>query len=331
MNYFVTGGGGFLGSAIIEELFKVDPEAHITSFSRHSYPELVEKGVTCLQGDLSMKTDVEKLNLSGFDIIFHVAAKAGVWGRDSDFFRINLEGSKNIFDKACEDEVPTFIYTSSPSVVFGEDDIIEGNESLPYPNKFYTSYAESKALAEKYILEKSMDSKTNTIVLRPHLIWGKGDPHLFPRVIERARLGKLKRVGEGKNLVDIIHVRNAAKAHIDAAFKLKENSSLNGRVYFIGQEAPVNLWDFIGEVLSRNQIDPVEESVGFKTAFSVGFILEKIYKLFGIIKPEPPMTRFVALQLSKSHYFSHQRAIEDFDYKVHVSTRDGLEEIYPLK
>ena len=327
MKALVTGGGGFLGMNIIKLLLADKFEVY--NFSRNSYVELTEMGVTCLRGDIRNNKDVDKLNLTDFEVVFHVAAKAGVWGNKKDYFEINIDGTKNIFNKAAKDKVPYFIYTSSPSAVFGWADIEGADESIPYPETFSSYYGESKALAEQFILSNRDKDGPLTISLRPHLIWGPGDPHIFPRILDKAKRGKLKQVGEGENLVDIIHVENAASAHYLAYKALKKNPSLNGNVYFLGQNEPVNLWNFIGEILTRNNLAPIDSIVSFKTAFRVGGILEKIYRFLGIISPEPPMTKFMALQLGKSHYFSHKRASDDIDYQEIISTTEGLNSLYP--
>lgn len=327
MRVLITGGGGFLGSAIIDEL--LSRKYDVVNLSRNTYTELEAKGVSCLTADISKSAEVEVLDLSGFDCVFHVAAKAGVWGKKEDFFGINIEGTKNIFNHAKASGIKYFIYTSSPSAVFGWDDIENGDESLPYPDSFSSYYGESKALAEQFILEQAkLPDSPQVIALRPHLIWGPGDPHIFPRILQKAKLGKLKRVGDGQNLVDIIHVRNAAVAHVQALDALIQKTELNGKVYFLGQSEPVNLWDFIGEILRLNKLDPVDSSISFKNALFAGIILEKLYRFLGILKPEPPMTRFMALQLGKSHYFSHANAVKDLGYDPKVSTEEGLAELY---
>ena len=327
MKILITGGGGFLGSNIITKLLEL-PQVEVFNFSRNKYPELEEKGVTCLVGDIRSKSDIANLDLKGFEAIFHVAAKAGIWGREKDYFDINFEGTKNIYQKAKKDGVPYLIYTSSPSVVFGWEDIVNGDESLAYPKQFSSAYGESKALAEKFLIENSREEGPLIISLRPHLIWGEGDPHIFPRILARAKSGRLRQVGEGENKVDIIHVENAASAHISAYKALKSNPELTGSTYFIGQDEPVNLWQFINTILRKNQIEAVESSISFKAAYYVGAFLEKLYRFFGVISPEPPMTRFMALQLGKNHYFSHEKAKKELGYKVTVSTTEGLDRLY---
>lgn len=322
MHVLVTGGGGFLGTYIVKELLA--NEYKVTNISRNSYPHLLELGVDTIKCDLSSKEELDTHDLSTFDAIIHTAALAGVWGNYDKYFNANFTGTENILEKALKSNISYFIYTSSPSVVFGKEDIINGDESIAYPKKYYTSYAKTKALAEKLVLSKNSDDLI-TAALRPHLIWGPGDPHLFPRILQSARENKLKMVGDGENMVDIIYVENAAIAHVKLLKGMIEGKDVKGKAYFIGQEKPVNIWGFIDQIISLNKIRPIESSLSFNKAFYIGWFLELIYKFLGILSPEPPMTRFVALQLAKNHYFSHERAFKDFSYVPKISTEKGLE------
>ncbi len=329
MRILVTGGGGFLGTHVVKELLK-NPRYIVTNFSRHNYPHLEDLGVPTFKGDLTKREDVKRVISQGFDAIIHVAAKAGVWGPYEEYYSINFLGTKNLLEEARNSGIKKFIYTSSPSVVFGKDDINGADESIPYPDKHLTAYAETKCLAEKLVLE-SHDGDFLTVALRPHLIWGPGDPHLFPRLIQKGREGKLRIIGDGENLVDIIYVENAAKAHVQALEHLERGSKLTGKAYFLGQEKPVKLWDFVNTVLGFAKVEPVMNSMDASTAYRLGWIFEFFFRIFGIKKPEPPLTRFVALNLSKSHYFSHKRAENDFGYRPEVSIEEGLKRTFEGK
>lgn len=327
MKILVTGGGGFLGTNICKLL--IEKKYDVYSFSRNKYVHLEQMGVTNIQGNLTNIDSVYRA-LDGIDAIFHVAALAGVWGKYETYYSINTLGTRNIVDVAKEKGIKTLIYTSTPSVVFDKDDIENGDESLSYPDKYLTHYAYTKSLAEKYVLEKT-DDKFNAVAIRPHLIWGPGDPHILPRLVEKARNGRLKQVGDGNNLVDVIYVENAASAHVKAFEKLLKDGSINGKAYFIGQERPVNLWSFINQLLIMSKVEPVEDKVSFKAAYRIGWLAEKIYGALGINKPEPPMTRFVACQLAKSHYFSHNSANQDFGFNPNITIEEGLKKTFEHK
>lgn len=327
MRILVTGGGGFLGTYIIKELLK-NPSYMVTNLSRHTYSHLEDMGVPTIRGDLRKMEDVNRALNQGFDAIFHVAALAGVWGKYEDYYSINYLGTKNLLESAKAHGIQKFVYTSTPSVVFNKDDLLGVDETQPYATEFLNAYSETKTMAEKLVLEMNDGTSFLTCAIRPHLIWGPGDPHLFPRVIQKGKQGKLRIVGDGENLVDIIYVENAALAHVQAFLHLNPGSPVCGEAYFVGQERPVRLWDFINQVLGYVKVEPVMKVIDVQSAYRLGWLLEKVFKFLGINKPEPPMTRFVALNLGKSHYFSHEKAKKHFGYEPKVSIEEGLKRTF---
>lgn len=330
MRILITGGGGFLGTYIVKELLK-NPSYLITNFSRHSYAHLEELGVPTIKGDLRNKSDIQKALAQGFEAIFHVAALAGVWGKFQDYYEINYLGTKNLLEVAKEKGIKKFIYTSTPSVVFNQEDLLGVDETYPYATKFLNPYAQTKTLAEKLVLSMNDGEDFLTCAIRPHLIWGPGDPHIIPRILQKGKEAKLRIVGDGENLVDIIYVENAALAHVQAFQKLSPHSAVCGQAYFVGQERPVKLWSFINHILTLNKLNPVTKNMDVKAAYILGFCLEKLFQFLGINKPEPPMTRFVALNLGKSHYFSHAKAKQDFGYYPMISIEEGLKKTFEKK
>ncbi|MBF0234211.1 MAG: NAD-dependent epimerase/dehydratase family protein, partial [Desulfamplus sp.] len=351
----VTGGGGFLGKAIITQLVRRGDD--VSSFSRQLYPALGEMGVKQFQGNISDFHAVEQASI-GMDMIFHVAAKAGVSGRWAEYFESNVTGTKNVVNACLKNGVGRLVHTSSPSVIFNGKDMEGVDESVPYPEVYHAPYPETKAMAEKIVLNSTSEA-LKTIILRPHLIWGPGDNHLLPGMIARYR--RLKRVGNGKNIVDTIYIDNAAYAHILAGDKLKINYnqnfasdkvnsdntpnisesklnvydkskteisissriSLSGRVYFISQDEPVPLWKMVDDMLDAAGLPPVKGEISAKTAERAGLVMEKIFSLFNI-KKDPPMTRFMAKELATSHWFDISRAKQDLGYKPLISTSEGL-------
>ena len=315
----VTGGGGFVGKAIVEKLLSRGVEPIV--IGRNRYPDLEERGVRCWQGDI-VDTHVLQKAAQGVDVVFHTAALAGIWGPWSDYHHTNVLGSKSVINACKNEQVPFLVYTSTPSVVFNSQDIAGQDEKLNYGSKILCNYAKSKIIAEKLILAAN-DGLLATCALRPHLIWGPGDPHLLPRLIESGRRKQLKRVGQGSNLVDISYIDNVAEAHVLAALTLAENGKASGKAYFISQGEPVNLWDWINDLFRAVGIDTITDKVSFRSAYAAGVMFEFIYSVLGI-KSEPRMTRFLAEQLAKSHYFSIDNARQDLGYVPIVSTQEGL-------
>ncbi|MCL1079987.1 NAD-dependent epimerase/dehydratase family protein [Parashewanella spongiae] len=320
---FVTGAGGFLGQVICRRLLAVGIK--VTGFARSLYPELEQLGVTMIQGDLANKSAVISA-MKNCDMVFHVASKAGVWGSKASYFEPNVNGTENIVAGCQQHEIKYLIYTSTPSVTFAGIDESGIDESAPYATKFMNHYGHSKAVAEQYILESNSES-LKTVALRPHLIWGPNDPHLIPRVLERAKSGRLKLVGHTDKLVDTIYVDNAAYGHLLAALDLTLNEPKSqGKAYFLSNDEPITMAEMLNKILATEHLPKVTSRVPTVVAYAVGGMLEVAYKLLNK-QQEPLMTRFVAKQLSCSHYYDISAAKGDFGYKALVSIDEGMKRI----
>lgn len=324
MKILVTGAGGFLGFHVAEELIKAGHE--VINFSRTHKEELDSIGVKTRVGNLKSLDDIEKA-LIGIDAVFHVASLVGMWGKWEDFHQTNTMGTIHLINAMKEKGIKYLVYTSTPSVVFDSSDIEDADETKNYPPRFFNHYSRSKAMAEKAVLVSNSDD-LKTVALRPHLIYGERDQNLIPGLVKAKSSGRLKIIGDGKNRVDIIYVKNAAVAHVQAFVELmSENSKVAGKAYFLGQEKPVMLWDFFNQVLEIYQETPLTKKVPLSLAFGIGAIFEFVYKTLGIFHRDPPMTRFIALNLAKSHYFSHDRAKADFAYSPEISISESLERL----
>lgn len=322
MKVLVTGGGGFLGRHVVERLLARGMDVRI--LGRSAQPELEKRGVEVVRGDIVDSAAVDRA-VAGTEAVFHVAAKAGVWGSREEYFNANVLGTRHVLAACARHDVKRLVYTSTPSVVFTGEAFNGADESLPYGKNWLCPYPETKAQAEQEVLAANGRDGLRTCALRPHLIWGVGDPHIVPRLVERARKNRLRIVGDGQNRVDITHVKNAALAHVLALDAL-DSGTAAGRAYFLSQGEPVVLWDWINVLLERLGEPVVKRSITAKTATRAGRALEWIYKNFRL-PGEPAMTRFVAVELSKDHWFDISAARRDLGYAPEVSTEAGLDEL----
>jgi 2-alkyl-3-oxoalkanoate reductase len=317
----VTGAGGFLGRYVTEQLIAAGHR--VRSISRANYSFLNELGVEHIAGDIRNTDNVARA-VSGVDTIFHTAAKAGVWGRWSEYYSINTQGTLNLLQAAHAANVSRFVYTSSPSVTFSGIDQVGINESIAYPTRYLCHYSHTKALAEQAVLLANDPGKLHTCALRPHLIWGPRDAHLIPRLIQRAKSGKLRQVGDGLNRVDTIYVENAATAHLQAANALAlPNSPVAGRAYFLSQGEPVNCWEWINQILALVNLPPVKKKISYRMAYLAGAMLEAAGYMVGQTT-EPRMTRFLASQLATHHWFDLSAAQRDFGYAPAITMQEGM-------
>jgi nucleoside-diphosphate-sugar epimerase len=218
--------------------------------------------------------------------------------------------------------VANFVYTSTPSVVFDGQNLEGVDESIPYAAKPLCNYATTKILAEQQVLQVNGD-RIRTTAIRPHLVWGPGDTNLIPRLMARGRAGELKIVGNGTNLVDISYIDNVIYAHLLAAENLATSATAAGRSFFIGQQEPVLLWNWINELFIRMNVRQITARRSLKTAKAAGWLLETVYG--GLqIEQEPRMTRFLAEQLALSHWFKKNNAETILGYREQVTTRQGM-------
>jgi nucleoside-diphosphate-sugar epimerase len=321
MKVLVTGGGGFLGRYIVDGL---QQEGHsVVAFQRRPQPGLAARGVEVVQGSL-MEGDALNRALAGCDAVIHTAAKAGVWGPRSEYFSINYEGTRALCESMRRRGIRKLVHCSTPSVVFSGGAFEGADESLPYGHNWLCHYAESKALAEKHVLEWGRAGHGVVIALRPHLIWGPGDPHLLPKVIARSRAGRLRIIGDGANRVDVTRVENAAAAHLLALAALDRPSAIN-RPYFISQGEPVVLWDWINSLLRRIDVPILKKRISLPAAYRIGAACEWLWRLSGR-DSVPPMTRFVAVELAKNHWFSIEAARRELGYRPEAfPTESGLD------
>lgn len=322
----VTGASGFLGLALAKRLLAQG--CRVRGLCRRARPDLEALGLEMVYADLA-DAPAARAACDGMDTVFHVAAKVGIWGAYQEFQRANVEGAQAIVNGCRDFGVKKLIYTSTPSVVFNGQSLVAADESLPYGKSIPCPYPKSKAIAEKAVLAAHALPPGNlkTVALRPHLIWGPGDPNLVPRVLERARAGRLRIVGDGKNRVDLTHVENVVDAHLLAEIALDnaENNS-GGKAYFISNDEPVVLWDWIQELLAVHGLPPVRKSLSLPAARRLGAVMECVWTALRL-KGEPPMTRFVASELAKDHWFDISAAKRDLGYRPRVSMSEGMREL----
>ncbi len=324
----VTGYGGFLGRAICRELIKSG--YRVRGLARSHYPELTALGVECIQASA---TDLQACEVAcrGMDGVIHTAAIAGVWGPAKLYEQINVAATNNLLSSCKKFGIGAFVYTSSPSVTFDGTAQCNVDESVPYPTRWLCEYPRTKAIAEQRVLAENHPTQFATCALRPHLIWGVGDPHLTPRIIERCRTGRLRRVGNGTNLIDTVHVDHAANAHRLALERmLDRDQKASGRTYFITDGEPVECWEWITTILESAQLKPPNKSISFRAAYRLGGVLETIYGLLRIAS-EPPMTRFVAAQLGVDHYFDISSAKERLGYVPILNREERVAELAEIK
>lgn len=310
MKALVTGGGGFLGRYIVEQLLQRGDA--VTLFARSHYPEVEALGARGIQGDLRDRHAVTAA-CQGMDVVFHVAAKAGLWGPREAFYSVNVVGTEHVIAACRKAGIPRLINTSSPSVIFDGSAQESVDESAPYPETYESPYPETKALAEQRVTAASGPDLL-TVSLRPHLIFGPRDNHLFPSLLARAKEGQVPQVGDGTNRVDLTYVEDAARAHLLADAALTADPSLGGSVYFISQDEPVVLWPWIRDLLAKLDLPPIRQRIPLPVARAAGRMMTAAHRLLRL-RGEPRLTPFLASELAESHYYDISRAKRELGYR----------------
>lgn len=314
MKALVTGGGGFLGRRIVELLVERGDEVRV--LARRRYPDVERLGARGCEGDLR-DADAVRRAVDGVDVVFHVAAKAGLWGAKREYRGINVDGTRNVIDAMRDTGAPRLVFTSTPSVVGYATDVENGRPDLPHAVRHESHYPATKAEAERMVCASNGPGLA-TVALRPHLIIGPGDNNLMPRVVQRAAQGALPVVGDGRNRVDLTYIDNAAWAHLDAADALTNSAAPPaGRAYFISNGEPVLLWEWLAALFAELGVASPRRRLSLRAARAVAGMLEAVWWGFGL-PGEPRMTRFLASALARSHWYDMGPAQRDFGYRVRV-------------
>ena len=330
---FITGASGFIGGKIAERLLAEGRRVRV--LARRPLPHLEALGAEVIPGDLDNREALRR-GCQGAETVFHVAGRVGVWGPRSDFFHVNVDGTRNVIAACREANVPRLVYTSSPSVVYNGGDLAGVNESAPLCTAAPCAYPTSKAAAEREVLAAHGPSLT-TVALRPHLVWGPGDKNVVPRVLALARTSRLKIIGSGRNKVDVTHITNVVDAHLlaEGALLGSQPSTINpqpalpsagGKAYFITNGEPVILWDWINQLLRGVGLPEITKHVPLPVAYAAGGVMEALWTVLPL-KGEPPMTRFVAKEMATDHWFDISAARRDLGYHPLVTMADGTAEL----
>jgi len=235
MRAMVAGGGGFLAGHLIAKLVEAGHVVRAVELPGRDVDHLRQLGVETIAGDLCDPA-VAARACQGMDVVFNSAALLAPVGPWQRFWSINVDLVDNLMAGCRVAGVRRFVQVSSPSAVFEGADHVDAGETLPYPKKFLNYYSATKAESERRVLAAN-GPDLEAVALRPHAIWGPGDRTLFPRIIERARAGRLVQVGDGTNVISTLYVENGADALMLAATAEKAA----GNVYFITDRDSVNL------------------------------------------------------------------------------------------
>ncbi|MEL4318701.1 NAD-dependent epimerase/dehydratase family protein [Leifsonia sp. YIM 134122] len=316
MRVLVTGASGFLGGAVVRDLVSAGHE--VRTFQRRPSGLAGEPGISDAPGSVTDAAAVTSA-LDGIDAVVHLAAKVSLAGDPAEFEAVNVGGTRTVLEAMSAAGVGRLVFVSSPSVAHSGSSIV-GDGALPAdPAAARGDYARTKAEAE--LLALAADSAgLRVVAVRPHLVWGPGDTQLVGRIVERARAGRLPLLGHGAALIDTTYVDNAASAMTAALTRIDE---VHGRSYVVTNGEPRPVAEMLAGICAAAGVAAPRWSVPASVARTAGGLVEAAWRVRPGID-EPPMTRFLAEQLSTAHWFDQRATRAELQWTPSVTLDEGL-------
>lgn len=322
MRALVTGGNGFVGRHLVRALAARGDE--VLAMDLADWAGGDAPSIRSVVADLRDPAALERA-CEDVDVVFHVASRIQTRKTGADeVFDVNVGGTQKLLSACRARGVSRMVYVSSASVVYGGQDIEDGDESLPYPAAFHAPYAEAKARAEEEVLRVS-DADLATCAIRPHIIFGPGDTRFFPAVLSRARSGRLRAyVGDPDKRSDFTYVDNLVDALLIAGDTLSPDAALAGQAYFVTNGEPLAFWEVVGRLLDGLGLERPTWRVPYPIAYGAAAFRETLDAARGIATSEESLTRFTIRYLTTHHYFSCAKAERDFGYRPRVGLDEGI-------
>lgn len=315
----VTGASGILGAGVSRSLLEAGNE--VRTLQRRP------SGVAGAQDVLGSVTDPDAVAaaVEGVDTVVHVAAMVSVSGREAEFEAVNVEGTRTLVDAARRAGVVRFVHISSPSVAHAGSSIVGEGAGPADPRQARGPYARTKAAGELIALDADSE-RFRVLALRPHLMWGPGDMQLTDRIVQRARAGRLPVLGSGASLVDTLYTWNAVEAVVAAVSAVDD---VHGEALVVTNGEPRPVGELIAQIAMAGGAQAPSRRVSPRLARGVGAVIEKAWELpLGLGRltgdGEPPLTQFLAEQLSTAHWFDQRRTREVLGWEPTVSLDEGL-------
>lgn len=332
----VTGGSGFVGANLVTELLERGHE--VRSLDRAPSPLPAHPRLEVLEGDICDPETVAAA-VAGIDTVFHTAAIIDLTGGGAvskqsreRSFAVNVTGTENLVRAAQSAGVKRFVYTASNSVVMGGKRIADGDETLPYTDRFNDLYTETKVAAERCVLAANGGqngvSGLLTCSIRPSGIWGRGDQTMFRKVFESVLAGHVKVLVGGKNVkLDNSYVHNLVHGFILAAQHLVPGGTAPGQAYFINDGEPINMFEFSRPVVEACGQKYPKIRVPGRLVWLLMTVCQFLHLRLGL--PKPMIEPLGVERLYLDNYFSIAKAERDLGYRPLFTTEQAMADYLP--
>lgn len=323
MRAFVTGGSGFVGKRLIAALREKEHTVRALGRSEAALNEVRLAGAEPVEGDLS-NVEVLQRGMEGCDVVFHSAAVVKMWGPRAEIFEANVRGTENVLEAARAAGVKRLVHVSTEAVLADGSPLSNVDETRPLPADPIGNYPSTKSAAERLV--RSVNSpEFTTVVVRPRLIWGKGNDPVLPTIIEAVKGGKFRWVNGGRYKTSTCHVANCVEGMLLAAEKGK-----GGEIYFLTDGEPVEFREFITALLKTQGVDPGDKTIPFGLAAATAIVSEALWG-FLRLPGRPPVTRTELLLAGQEVTVSDAKARRELGYQGRVSREEGLREMAQAK
>jgi 2-alkyl-3-oxoalkanoate reductase len=308
----VSGASGMLGRAAANGLLARGDE--VTVLQRRP------SGLPCREvlGDVADRGVVERA-ARGQDAVLHLAAKVDVAGPWAEYVSANIEGTRSVVLACRSAGVGRLVHVSSPSVAHAGTALSGVGAGPADPARARGRYSRSKAVAESAALAADSSSLA-VLAIRPHLVWGPGDPQLVDRIVERARARRLPLIGTGAALIDTTYVDNAAAALIAA---VDVCGPVHGEALVVSNGEPRPVAEILARLCRAAGVPGPRGRVPFAAAWVAGAAAEGVWAATRR-RSVPPLTRFLAEQLATAHWFDQRRTRKALGWQPSVNLDEGF-------
>ncbi|MCZ3389243.1 MAG: NAD-dependent epimerase/dehydratase family protein [Actinomycetia bacterium] len=315
MRVLVTGGTSLLGAAVAQRLSDRGDDVVTMQRGEAAAPWMQ------LRGDIRDAAAVSSAT-EGVDAVVHLAARVSVVGEWDEFESVNVGGTQNVLDAVRAHGISRLVHVSSPSVAHFGEPLVAADADPADAERAHGHYARTKAMAEKLVLD-AVDDSLSAVAVRPHLVWGPGDTQLLGRIVERATSGRLVLINGGSALIDTTYLDNAADALVAALDRVDD---ISGEAFVVTNGEPRTVAELLTRICRAAGVPEPTRSVPRSVASGVGAVVERAWSATGR-EGEPPMTRFLAEQLSTAHWFDQRRTQECLQWTPAVSLAQGFERL----